>query len=315
MILVNDLRILFMGTPDFAQMSLKELLEEKFNVVGVVTQPDKPKGRGHKMVFPPVKETAIEAGIPVFQPERLKGGELKEVLDELKPDLIVVVAYGRILPDYVLEYPKYGCINVHGSLLPKYRGAAPIQWSVINGEKETGVTTMLMDSGLDTGDMLLKDKVEIGEYETSEQLFERLSGIGARLLVKTIRELKNITPQKQDEEKATYAPIIKKEMAEIDWSRDNVTICKLVCGMNSWPMAYTFYEGEPVKIISAEKCDDKEQENGKILGLEKNKGLKVSCGKGCIYVKEVQFAGKKRMNIEDYLRGNKIEDGGFFGKE
>ena len=314
MILVNNIRILFMGTPDFAQRSLKELLAENFDVVGVVTQPDKPKGRGHKMVFPPVKETATEVEIPVFQPEKLKGGELKEVLDELKPDLIVVVAYGRILPDYVLQYPKYGCINVHGSLLPKYRGAAPIQWSVINSEKVTGVTTMLMDSGLDTGDMLLKEEVQIGEYETSEQLFERLSEIGAKLLVKTIRELPKIKPQKQDDEQSTYAPIIKKEMAEIDWSRDNVTICKLVCGMNSWPMAYTFYKGETVKIISAEKCDDKEQGCGKVLGLEKNKGLKVSCGKGCIYVKEVQFAGKKRMNIEDYLRGNTIETGSILGE-
>lgn len=312
---MNDLRILFMGTPDFAERSLRELLAEGFNVVGAVTQPDRPKGRGHKMVFPPVKELAKENNIPVFQPERLKEGELMPVLKELKPDLIVVVAYGKILPDYVLEYPKFGCINVHGSLLPKYRGAAPIQWSVINGEDVTGVTTMLMDKGLDTGDMLLAEETKIGEYETSEELFLRLSDIGARLLIKTIRALESIEPKKQDEEKATYAPIIKKEMAEIDWTKSAVSICNLVSGMNSWPMAYTFYKGETVKIIKAEVCDEKETEPGKIMGLLSGKGLKVSAGEKCVFVKEVQFAGKKRMGIEDYLRGNKIENGDFFGKE
>lgn len=312
---MNNVRILFMGTPDFAQCSLRRLLDEGFNVIGAVTQPDKPKGRGHKMVFPPVKETAVEVGMPVFQPESLKNGELKEVLDELKPDLIAVVAYGKILPEYILKYPKYGCINVHGSILPAYRGAAPIQRAVLNGERVTGVTTMLMNEGMDTGDILLTEKTAIEKYETSEHLFDRLADIGAELLIKTIRNFEAITPKKQDDKKATYAPIIKKEMAMIDWKRTNEEICSLICGMNSWPMAYTFYKGEPVKIISAEICSDKEEGNGKILGLEKNRGLKVSCGNGCIYVKEVQFSGRKRMNIEDYLRGNKIENGEFFGKE
>lgn len=310
---MKNKRILFMGTPDFAQKSLITLLDEGFLVVGAVTQPDKPKGRGHKLVFPPVKETAIEHNIPVFQPEKLKNGELKPVLDELKPDLIIVVAYGRILPDYVLEYPKYGCINVHGSLLPKLRGAAPIQWSVINGDEKTGVTTMLMDKGLDTGDMLLTAETKIGEYETSEQLFDRLAVMGAELLVKTVENLESIEPKKQDEKEATYAPIIKKEMAEIDWSKSAEEICHLVCGMNSWPMAYTLYDGEVVKIISAELCDEKEAEPGKIMGLVKNKGLKVSCGEKCVFVKEVQFAGKKRMSIEDYLRGNSMDSSKFFG--
>ena len=309
---MKNKRILFMGTPDFAEVSLKKLIDEKFNVVGVVTQPDKPKGRGHKLVFPPVKETALANNLPVFQPEKLKNGELKEVLDELKPEIIIVVAYGKILPEYVLDYPEYGCINVHGSLLPKYRGAAPIQWAVIDGEETTGVTTMLMDKGLDTGDMLLTVETKIGENETSAELFDRLSVMGAELLVKTITELNSITPKKQNEDEATYASIIKKEMAEIDWSKSSKEVLNLVRGMNSWPMAYTFYNNEAVKIISALPCEEKETTPGEIKGLDKGKGLKVSCGDGTIYVKEVQFAGKKRMDIEDYLRGNEIQTGGFF---
>ena len=311
---MKNKRILFMGTPDFAEVSLKKLTDEEFNVVGVITQPDKPKGRGHKMVFPPVKQTALDKNIPVFQPEKLKNGELKEVLDELKPEIIIVVAYGKILPDYVLDYPKYGCINVHGSLLPKYRGAAPIQWAVINGEEKTGITTMLMDKGLDTGDMLLTAETKIGKNETSAELFDRLSKMGAELLIKTILELEGITPKKQNEAEATYASIIKKEMAEIDWSKSSKEVLNLVRGMNSWPMAYTFYNGEAVKIISALPCEEKGTRPGEIGGLEKGKGLKVSCGDGTVYVKEVQFAGKKRMDIEDYLRGNIIKTGEFFGR-
>ena len=190
------MKILFMGTPDFAQAGLKKLIEDGREVVGVVTNPDKPKGRGHKMMMPPVKETAIEASIPVYQPQSLRNGELQEVLDELKPDVICVIAYGKILPSYVINYPKYGCINVHGSLLPSYRGAAPIQRSVINGEKYTGVTTMLMNEGLDTGDILLCEKVEIGETETSEELFDRLAPIGGELLLKTLDALESgtVTP-------------------------------------------------------------------------------------------------------------------------
>ncbi len=303
-----------MGTPDFAEGCLRELIKERFNIVGVVTQPDKPKGRGHKMVFPPVKELAIKYNIPVYQPENLKNGELLEVLNELKPELIAVVAYGKILPEYVLEYPKYGCINVHGSLLPKYRGAAPIQWTVINGEKETGITTMLMDKGLDTGDMLLVEKTYIGCDETSEQLFERLTNIGAESLIKTIEDIENIKPQKQDHEKSTYAPMIKKEMAQIDWQKSAYEICCLIRGMNSWPMAYTYYKGEPVKIISAQLCESEEGgEPGKISGIVKGQGLKVFCGDGAVIIKEVQFAGKKRMHIEDYMRGNSIETGEFLG--
>ena len=311
---MKNKRILFMGTPDFAEKSLEKLLAEGFLVVGAVTQPDKPKGRGHKMQFPPVKELAIKNNIPVYQPEKLKNGELQPVLDELCPDIIVVVAYGKILPEYILSYPKYGCINVHGSLLPKYRGAAPIQWAVLNGERETGVTTMLMDKGLDTGDMLLSEKTEIGKYETSEELFDRLSVLGGEVLVKTLLNIESISPIPQNDSEATYASMIQKEMAEISWSAPAEKISNLICGMNSWPMAYTYYGGEPVKIISAEITDGTGKP-GEIEKVYKNKGLKVFCGDGALFIKEVQFAGKKRMNIEDYMRGHTINSGEFFGKE
>ena len=216
------MRILFMGTPDFAAASLKAMTDAGLYVVGVVSQPDRPKGRGHKLVPTDVKAAALEAGIEnIYQPEKLRNGELQPVLDKLKPELIVVVAYGKILPDYIIDYPKYGCINVHASLLPKYRGAGPIQWAIINGEKVTGVTTMKMDSGLDTGDMLLKAETEIGEYETAEELFERLAVIGGDLLLKTIDGLEkgSITPTPQNDKEHTYAPMISRETGVIDWSK------------------------------------------------------------------------------------------------
>ena len=216
------MRILFMGTPDFAAASLKAMTDAGLDVVGVVSQPDRPKGRGHKLVPTDVKAAALEAGIEnIYQPEKLRNGELQPVLDKLKPELIVVVAYGKILPDYIIDYPKYGCVNVHASLLPKYRGAGPIQWAIINGEKVTGVTTMKMDSGLDTGDMLLKAETEIGEYETAEELFERLAVISGDLLLKTIDGLEKgcITPTPQNDEEHTYAPMISRETGVIDWSK------------------------------------------------------------------------------------------------
>ena len=212
------MRILFMGTPDFAAASLKAMTDAGLDVVGVVSQPDRPKGRGHKLVPTDVKAAALEAGIEnIYQPEKLRNGELQPVLDKLKPELIVVVAYGKILPDYIIDYPKYGCVNVHASLLPKYRGAGPIQWAIINGEKVTGVTTMKMDSGLDTGDMLLKAETEIGEYETAEELFDRLAVIGGDLLLKTIDGLEkgSITPTPQNDEEHTYAPMISRETGVI----------------------------------------------------------------------------------------------------
>lgn len=303
------MRILFMGTPDIAAKCLKTLIDSNLTVVGAVSQPDRPKCRGHKLMPTEVKIEAEKADIPVFQPERIKSGELMPVLEELKPDIIAVVAYGKILPEYVLNFPKFGCVNMHASLLPKLRGAAPIQWAVLNGDKETGVTTMLMDEGLDTGDILLTQKIEIGEYETSEELFSRIAEIGGKLLVKTIENIENIVPEKQNEKGVTYAPMITKDMAHINWSEPTDKISKLICGMNSWPMAYSFYKDEQVKIISALKGGKCEGKNGEIIGIVKGKGLQVKTSDGSIYIKELQFSGSKRMLSEDYLRGHSIEFG------
>ena len=303
------MRILFMGTPDIAAACLNALIEAGMNVVGAVSQPDKPKGRGHKLMPTEVKEAAMSANIPVFQPETLKNGELMPILEDLKPDIIAVVAYGKILPKYIIDYPKHGCINVHASLLPKLRGAAPIQWSVINGDEVTGVTTMLMDEGLDTGDILLVDELSIGEYETSEELFERMAEAGGRLLVKTINEIETIKPIPQEHEKHTYAPMISKDMAHIDWSKPTEQISKLICGMNSWPMAFAYYKGEPFKIISAVKGEAVSGENGEIIKFDKEKGLQVKTSDGSIYIKIAQFPNSRRMTVDEYLRGHSIEFG------
>lgn len=303
------MKILFMGTPDIAAKCLKILLGANITVVGAVSQPDKPKGRGHRMMPTDVKIAAIDAGIPVFQPEKIKSGELMPILEELKPDLIAVVAYGKILPKYVLDYPKYGCVNMHASLLPKLRGAAPIQWAVINGDNETGVTTMLMDEGMDTGDILLCKKLEIGEYETSEELFFRIAETGGELLKETILNIETIMPKKQPEAGVTYAPMLTKEMGHINWSEPTGKISKLICGMNSWPLAYSFYKDETVKIIKAVKGTSANGKNGEILGFEKGKGIKVKTADGSIYITELQFSGGKRMSAEDYLRGHSIETG------
>lgn len=304
------LKVLFMGTPDIAAVSLKKLIDEGFEIAGVVSQPDKPKGRGHKMMPTPVKVTAEENGILVYQPEKLKNGELKPILDELKPDVIAVVAYGKILPEYIINFPKFGCINMHASLLPKYRGAAPVQWSVINGETKTGVTTMLMDKGLDTGDMLISRELEIGLYETSEELFERVAVLGAEVLSETLKNIENITPVAQNHDEHTYAPMITKEMGNIDWSMPAEKISKLICGMNSWPLAYTYYMGEIMKVISARLGeDDANGKNGEILGYEKGKGLKVKCGKGTLYITRIQFAGGKKLDVDEYLKGHTLKTG------
>jgi methionyl-tRNA formyltransferase len=304
--------ILFMGTPDFAEVSLRALVEHGEHVVCVVTQPDKPKGRGHKLAPPPVKEYALSKNIPVYQPEKLRDGELQEVLEKYHPDLIVVVAYGKILPSYILDSPKYGCINVHASLLPKYRGAAPIQWAILNGETKTGVTTMLMDKGLDTGDMLITKETKIGQYETSQELFDRLAVLGGEALLETVEKVKDgsIVRTAQEHDKHTYAPMITKEMARIDWTKPAREVSHWVCGMNSWPLAFTEYRGQTMKIIEATVADeDEEGQPGEILGFEKESGLKVKCGKGVLCVVKVQFAGSKKMRIEEYLLGHTIEIG------
>jgi len=302
------MRILFMGTPDFAAASLNAMVNAGFNVVGVVSQPDKPKGRGHKMIPTDVKLAAQAANIEVYQPQTLKNGELMPVLEELKPDVIVVAAYGKILPPYVIEYPRYGCLNVHASLLPKYRGAAPIQRAIINGDDTTGVTIMQMDNGLDTGDMLLKAETQIGEYETAEQLFDRLAVLGGELLNEALSDIDNLTPQKQNDAEATYAAKISREDGKIDWTKSADEISKLICGMNSWPLAYTSYKGEVLKIAEATKCSDSGKP-GMILELRKKEGLVVACGEGSICIKTAQFPNSRKMNVEDYARGHEIETG------
>ncbi len=305
------MKILFMGTPEFAVPCLKALVDQGHQVCGVVTQPDKPQGRGHKLTPPPVKVLAKTCEIEVFQPESLKDFAFKDELERLDPEMIVVVAYGKILPEYILNYPKYGCINMHASLLPKYRGAGPIQWSVINDEKTTGITSMLMEKGLDTGDMLLKCETEIGEYETAGQLHDRLMVMGAELLIKTVdaAEKGEICPKKQCDEESTYAPMISKETAKIDWTKSARVVSKLICGMNPWPVAHTLYKGEVLKIFSAEVLGNVKGSCGEILCAD-NDGIKVVCGDNtAILLKEVQFAGSKRMQVRDYLNGHSVEIG------
>ncbi len=301
------MRILFMGTPDIAAGCLRRLLEEKFNIVGVVTREDKPKGRGHKLVPTDVKVVANEFDIPVFQPKTLKNGELLPFLEKLEPDLVVVVAYGRILPRYVLEYPKYGCINMHASKLPKYRGAAPIQRAVINGDSETAATVMLMDEGLDTGDILAEEIIKIQDKETAGELFSKMTKIGAELLIKTIPQIQNITPRPQEGE-SIYAEMITKEEAHINWSAKASEICNLIRGMNPAPIAYTYYKGEAVKILRAESVEGKSGVAGEILEASKE-GILVKAGDNAVLIKEVRFPGKKTMAVSDYLRGNTIEAG------
>ena len=310
------MKILFMGTPDFASEILRAISETDNEIVGVVSQPDKPKGRGHKLVPTDVKVMAESLGLTVYQPETLKDGAFSETLNTLAPDMIVVAAYGRILPEYILNYPRYGCINVHASLLPKYRGAAPIQWSIINGDEKTGVAIMKMEKGLDTGDVISVSETPIAEYETAGELFDRLAKLGGELLVKTIPEIENGTAvyKKQDESQSTYAEKITKELSKIDWTLSNDKISKLICGMSPFPGAVTVYNGEMFKIYEAEKTNG-EGECGEILGIEKNKGLKVACGNGALYIKTVQFPGLKRMNIEDYARGHEIANGVILGDE
>ena len=303
------MKILFMGTPDFAVPCLKTLIENNYDVCGVVTQPDKPKGRGHKMTPPPVKACAEEYNIPVFQPESLKNDALLPVLEETKPELIIVVAYGKILPEYVLNYPKYGCVNVHASLLPKYRGAAPIQWSVINGETKTGVTTMYMEKGLDTGDMIYKLETDIGRDESYGELHDRLSVMGANVLIKTVKAIEEGTAprEKQNDELSNYAPMISRETGHIDWSKSANEILNLIRGMNPYPMCFTEYGEETLKIIHAYHGGESGAEPGTIS--VKPMCIEVACGDGnCICVDEIQFKGGKRMSVSSYLNGHTLDE-------
>ncbi len=309
------MRILFMGTPDFAAKSLEYLAESDFDIAGVISQPDKPKGRGHKLQPTEVKRKAMEYGYSVYQPQTLKNGAIQTLLEELAPELIVVAAYGKILPEYVLNYPKYGCINVHASLLPKYRGAAPIQQAIIDGERETGVTVMQMAKGLDTGDILLSEKLEIGEYETAEELFVRLAELGGKMLTDVIPMIERglATPVKQDESKATYAALISRETGIIDWTKPTKSIINLIYGLNSWPLASTTYKGETLKILTS-KYADGNGTPGEILSLDKGKGMKVATGDGALYIEEAQFFGSRKMNVMDYARGHNIDIGTILGE-
>ncbi len=307
------MRVLFMGTPDFASASLSALINDKSNkVIAVVSQPDKPKGRGHKMQPTPVKETALKHGIPVFQPETLRNNAFAAELNELNPDVIVVVAYGQILPEYVLNYPQYGCINVHGSLLPKYRGAAPVQRCVIAGEKKTGVTTMYMDKTLDTGDIILKSETDIGEYETAGELFDRLAEMGGKLLAETLSRIADGTAprEKQDDSQACYAHMLDKETGHIDWTKPADEIIHLILGTNPWPAAYTSYKSETMKIYMARHGEAvSKAKPGEIVGINK-KNIAVACGDGnSVLIDEIQFKGGKRMTVSSYLNGHSVELG------
>ena len=309
------MNIVFMGTPDFAVPCLQALIDNGENVQAVFTQPDKPKGRGYKMLPPPVKSLALTYNIPVYQPLSLKKGEDAEnalnILKDLSPDLIIVVAYGKILPKEILELPKYYCINVHASLLPRYRGAAPIQWCVLNGEKETGVTTMLMAEGLDTGDMLLKESVAIGDDETASELHDRLSAVGAELLIKTISAVNvgTITREKQEDSLSNYASMITKDMCPIDFSLPAQQIHNKIRGLSASPCAATMLNGKRLKIFKSTMSDKKKYDlaAGTVVN---EKDFTVVCGDGyTVTFTEVQSEGGKRMKVSDFLRGNHIEKG------
>ena len=296
------MRIVYMGTPDFAVLPLKALIDNNYDVVGVFTQPDKPVGRKAVLTPPPVKTVAIDAGIPVFQPVTLKNGEGTKILEELKPDAVIVVAYGKILPKDFLEYPEYGCINIHGSLLPKYRGAAPIQRCVLDGEEFAGVTSMQMDEGLDTGDMLLKEVTKIGENETSGELFDRLAVMGADLLIKTLDALKKgeLKPEKQDDANSSYASMLDKTMSPVDFTKTAREVHNQIRGLDPWPVAQTILEGKNLKLFRSELIRDAGKGSSGEMKVTK-KGLIVFCGDGNpVFIKEVQYEGKKRMSAAEF---------------
>ena len=308
------MKILFMGTPDFSKESLEAVYNAGHEILGVVTNPDRPKGRGMKLVASPVKEYAVSKEIKVYQPEKVRNNvEFIEEMKSLKPDVICVVAYGKILPQEILEIPRLGCINVHASLLPQYRGAAPIQWAVINGDKKTGITTMYMDVGMDTGDMILKEEVEIGPDETTGELWDRLSKIGGQLLVKTLEQIENGTaPRIPQDNNFTMAPMLDKEMSKIDWNNKTaIEIKNLVRGLNPIMGTYSYLEGKKVKFWKVDILpdDNSNVENGTVIKADSKDGLYIKAKGGIIKVIEIQGENAKRMNIQDFLRGNSIEVG------
>ena len=313
------MKIVFMGTPDFAVPALEALIRGGHEVAAAVTQPDRPKGRGKAVLMPPVKETALQHGIPVLQPEKIRKDEaFYEALCALKPDAIVVAAFGQILPERILSLPRYGCVNIHASLLPRYRGAAPIQWAVINGDEVTGVTTMMMDEGLDTGDILETFPVRIAPDETGGSLFERLSKAGGELILSTLEKLEEgtIERKKQPSEGAVYARMLDKSMGQIDWNLDAASIERLVRGLNPWPSAYTFYEGKTLKIWGSavavpSKAPQPGQEAGQVTEVRKDCFF-VQTGDGILEIRELQPEGKKRMDAGAFLRGYPVRPGLIF---
>ena len=307
------MKILFMGTPDFAAESLKALLDDPhFTVAGVFTQPDKPKGRGMAVEFSPVKQIASDYGVPVYQPVKMRDGTALEIVRSIDPDIIVVVAYGRILPEEMLFVPRYGAVNIHASLLPRYRGSSPIQWAVLNGDAVTGVTSMYMAKEMDTGDMIYTEETEIGKYETSGELSDRLKKIGAKLLVRTLYDIESGKAPRipQDHEKATYISMLDKSLSPIDWNRPAATVIHQICGLQPWPVATTTLDGQELKIHAAEYSAEMTQlAPGTVVRADRT-GILVACAEGeCIRITELQAPGKKRVRAADFLNGHKIAAG------
>lgn len=310
---MTGLRIVFMGTPEFACPALQSLINRGENIVAVVTQPDRPKGRGQLMQPPPVKELAIRHGIPVMQPHKVRVHEAVEEIRGYAPDLIVVVAFGQILPKALLDIPKHGCINVHASLLPAYRGAAPLNWCIINGERETGVTTMMMDVGLDTGDMLLKKTIPIDPDENADSLHDRLSALGADALAETLDLLVagGLTPEKQDDSLTCYAPMLKKELGCIHWNDPPLKIKNLVRGVTPWPGAYSYLDEKLLKIFRV-RISDGTGKPGTVLKADRE-GIEIACSGGSLFIEELQLEGKKRLTAADFLAGCRLAPGMFLG--
>lgn len=308
------MRIIYMGTPDFSVPALEALVKAGHDVIAVVTQPDKPKGRGKEVAMPPVKGKALEYEIPVYQPVKARAPEFVALLKEMNPDVIVVAAFGQILPESILEIPRYGCVNIHASLLPRYRGAAPIQYAVINGEKESGITTMMMAAGIDTGDILDQETVVLDEKETGGTLHDKLSGIGSRLILKTLEKLEAGTAVRipQNEAEMSHVGMIKKSMGDIDWTMNAAAIERLIRGLNPWPSAYTSWNG---KILKLWEADVLEEEYDGVCGQVVKCGrdvLLVKTGRGTLSIKELQLQGKKRMDTGAFLRGYEISEGTIF---
>lgn len=311
------IRIVYMGTPDFAVEPLEAIIKAGYKVAAVVTQPDKQKGRGKEVKMTPVKECALRHGIPVFQPVKIKEPEAVAELEKYQADLFVVAAFGQLLSEEILNMPEYGCINIHASLLPAYRGAAPIQWAVLNGEKESGVTIMQMDKGLDTGDMLLKRSVELSPKETGDSLHDKLMHLGAELIVEALPKLEKgeLVPEKQKDELSSYAKKLTKAMGQIDWSKDAVSLERWIRGLNSWPSAYTFFGGKTLKIWEARVAEEngaQKAEPGHVVSVSRE-GFTVACGQGALQILSLQLEGKKRVLTREFLLGYQVEPGMILG--